>query len=45
MGLLLINDENKSDHVYIKDFNKFIFNKTKHKNKKTLLQILFTMFH
>ena len=34
MGLLLINDENKSDHVYIKDFNKFIFNKTKHKNKK-----------
>ena len=32
--LLLINDENKSHYVYIKDFNKFMFNKTKHKNKK-----------
>ena len=26
---LLINDENKSQYVYIKDFSKFIFNKTK----------------
>ena len=33
MGLLLINDENKSHYIYIKDFSKFIFNKTKHKNK------------
>ena len=34
MNLLLINDENKSHYVCIKDFDKFMFNKTKHKNKK-----------
>ena len=34
VDLLLINDENKSHYVYIKDFNKFMFNTTKHKNKK-----------
>ena len=34
MDLLLINDENKSHYVCIKDFDKFMFNKTKHKNKK-----------
>ena len=34
MELLLINDENKSHYAYIKDFNKFMFNKTEHKNKK-----------
>ena len=32
--LLLITDKNKSHYVYIKDFNKFMCNKTKHKNKK-----------
>ena len=34
MDLLLISDENKSHYVYIKDFNRFVFNKTKNKNKK-----------
>ena len=34
MDLLLIFDENKSHYVYIKDFNKLMFNKTKRKNKK-----------
>ena len=43
MDLLSINDENKSHCVYIKDFDKFLFNKTKHKNKKHFWQILFTM--
>ena len=33
MTLFLISDENKS-HVYIKDFNRFMCNKTKNKNKK-----------
>ena len=33
MDLLLITDENKSHYVYIKDFNRFMCNKTKHKNK------------
>ena len=31
--LLLINDD-KSNYVYIKDFNTFMFHKTKNKNKK-----------
>ena len=34
MGLLSITDENKSYYVYIKDFNRFMCNKTKNKNKK-----------
>ena len=34
MNLLLKTDENKSHYAYIKDFNRFICNKTKNKNKK-----------
>ena len=34
MDLLLIFEENKSHYVYIKDFNRFMFNKIKNKNKK-----------
>ena len=34
MDLLLISNENKSHYVYIKDFNRFMCNKTKNKNKK-----------
>ena len=34
MDLLLISNENKSRYVYIKDFNRFMCNKTKNKNKK-----------
>ena len=34
MDLLLIADGNISHHVYIKDFNRFMCNKTKNKNKK-----------
>ena len=34
MDLLLISDENKFHYVYIKDFNRFMCNKTKNKNKK-----------
>ena len=34
MDLLLIADEDKSQYVYIKDFNRFMCNKTKNKNKK-----------
>ena len=32
--LLLIDDDDKSHYVYIKDFNRFMFHKTKNKNKK-----------
>ena len=34
MDLLLITDGNKSHHVYIKDFKRFMCNKAKNKNKK-----------
>ena len=34
MALLLLNDDNKSHYVYIKDFDRFMFHKTKNKNKK-----------
>ena len=34
MDLLVVTDENKSHYVYIKDFNRFMFHKTKNKNKK-----------
>ena len=30
----MITDENNSYYVYIKDFNRFMCNKTKNKNKK-----------
>ena len=34
MDLLLLIDNDKSDYVYIKDFNRLMFQKTKNKNKK-----------
>ena len=34
MNLLLLIDDDKSHYVYIKDFDKFMFHKTKNKNKK-----------
>ena len=34
MDLLLLVDDDKSHYVYIKDFNTFMFHKTKNKNKK-----------
>ena len=34
MDLLLLIDNHKSHYVYIKDFNIFMFHKTKNKNKK-----------
>ena len=32
--MLLLTDDDKSHYVYIKDFNRFMFHKTKNKNKK-----------
>ena len=37
MDLLLDIEENKSHYEYIKDFDRFMFHKTKNKNKKILL--------
>ena len=36
MDLLLLINDNKSNYVYIKDFNTFMFHKTKNENKKWL---------
>ena len=36
MDLLPVTDGNKSHYVYIKDFDRFMFYKTKNKNKKWL---------
>ena len=33
MDLLLVIEENKSHYVYIKDLDRFLFHKTKNKNK------------
>ena len=34
IDLLLVIDEKKSHYVYMKDFDRFMFHKTKNKNKK-----------
>ena len=34
MDLLLLIDDDKSHYVYIRDFDRFMFHKTKNKNKK-----------
>ena len=34
LDLLLISNGFTNHYVYIKDFNRLMFNKTKHKNKK-----------
>ena len=44
MDLLLIINENKSHYVYIKDFDKFMFHKTKNKNKNYFCKICLRCF-
>ena len=44
MNLLLISNENKSHYVYIKDFNRFMYNKTKSKNKKNFCKYCLQYF-
>ena len=33
IDLLFLNDDDKSNYVYIKDFDRFMFHETKNKNK------------
>ena len=40
--LLLINDD-KSRYVYIKDFNTFMFHKTKNKNKSGSAKVVYSV--
>ena len=44
MDLLLLIDDDKSHYVYIKDFNTFMFHKTKNKNKKCFCRICLQCF-
>ena len=41
MDLLLIFDGDKSNYVCIKDFDRFMFHKTKNKNKKYFCESCF----
>ena len=34
LNLLLITEDEKTNHVLIKDFNRWLFNKTKHEHRK-----------
>ena len=42
MDLLLVTDENKSHYMYIKDFDRFMFRKTKNNNKKTFAKVVYS---
>ena len=36
-------DENKSYYVYIKDFDRFMFHKTKKKSKSTFAKVVYSV--
>ena len=44
LDLFLITNGNNSHYVYAKDFNRFIFNKTKQRNKKRFSRYCFQCF-
>ena len=44
MDLLLLINNDKSHYVYIKDFDRFLFHKTKQKNKKSFYRNCFQCF-
>ena len=41
MDLLLLIEDNKSHYVYIKDFNTFMFHKTKNKKKNGFVKVVY----
>ena len=43
MDLLLLIDDDQSHYVYIKDFDKFMFHKTKNKNKKGFVRVVYSV--
>ena len=43
MDFLLITDKNNSHYNYIKDFNRFIYNKTNIRIKNTLANIFYNI--
>ena len=44
LNLLLITEKDKSHYVFIKDFNRLMFSRTKQR-QKTLLYVLLTKFY
>ena len=43
MGLMFLIDDDKSHYMYIKDFNRFMFHKTKNKNKTTFSKVVYSV--
>ena len=43
MDLLLLINDDKSHYVFIKDFNTFMFHKTKNKNKKWFVEVVYSV--
>ena len=43
MDLLLISDECKSHHVHIKDFDRFMFNKTKIRQENIFVSVVYSV--
>ena len=43
LNLLLIFEKDKSHHVFIKDFNRLMFSRTKHKIKNTIACLVYKM--
>ena len=43
IDLLLLIRDNKSHYVYIKDFNRFMFHKTKNKNKNGFVEVVYNV--
>ena len=43
MYLLLLIDDDKSHYVYIKDFNRFMFHKTKNKNENGFARVVYNV--
>ena len=43
MDFLLISIEFKSHYVYIKDFDRFMFNKTKNRNKNIFVSVVYSI--
>ena len=43
MDLLLLIDDDESHYVYIKDFDRFMFHKTKSKNKNGFVKVVYSV--
>ena len=41
MDLLILIDDDKLHYVYIKDFDKFLFHKTKIKTKNAFVEVVY----